>query len=136
MMVILLCCRPSAVTNACSISPAILASQNGKTVWPAEALCDAAELAIRKKANQLGEDVLAFIHPSILAGWAGCRRGFLIAASKNTPIKCLVYIGCETETQLLPNSRETQTLSVSHPFCNNTCEMDGTPKSTVRAKML
>jgi hypothetical protein len=69
MMVILLCCRPSVAANACSTSPAILASQTGKTVWPAEVLCDAAELAIRKKANQLGEDALpSFILSSWLVG--------------------------------------------------------------------
>jgi hypothetical protein len=42
----------------------------------------AAELAIRKKSNQLGEDALTFVHPLILDGRPGCRHAFQIAASK------------------------------------------------------
>jgi triphosphoribosyl-dephospho-CoA synthetase len=41
-----------------------------------------AELAIRKKSNQLGEDARAFVHPLILAGRPRSRHDFQIAASK------------------------------------------------------
>jgi uncharacterized protein (DUF697 family) len=42
----------------------------------------AAELAIRKKVNQLGENALAFIHPLSLSDRARGRHAFQIAASK------------------------------------------------------
>jgi hypothetical protein len=42
----------------------------------------AAELAIRNKTNQLGEENFAFDPPSILVYWAECRHISQIAASK------------------------------------------------------
>ena len=43
----------------------------------------AAELAIRKKSNQLRVDAFTFVHLLILGGRPECRRVFQIAASKN-----------------------------------------------------
>ena len=67
----------------------------GKELFPAGKLLDVAvavvashvapEIAIRKKANQLGEDALAIVHLLILDGQTGCRRAFQIAASKKRP---------------------------------------------------
>jgi len=69
-----------------------LSKGHGKILLPAGKLLDvpvavvashaAAELAIRKKSNLLGEDALAFVHSLILDGRPGCRHAFQIAASK------------------------------------------------------
>jgi hypothetical protein len=92
-----------------------LSEGHGEELLPAEKLLDvpvaivvshaAAELAIRKKTYQLGEDAFAVVHTPCFA-----TRGKLAHISnrgkQKMPITCFIYIGCEIRVLLLPDSRD------------------------------